>query len=745
MSTSIGQPVERVDGSRKVTGAARYAAEIPLPGLVYAVLIGSRIPSGRITYIDTSQAERAVGVLAVLTHLNLGPVAEQQPPLMPSLGGGPAPGQTFFPMRDDVIHYPGQHIAVVVADTLERAQHAASLVDVTYAETPSITTIDQGRTQVYDAERIFGGMMPGRVTRGDVEAGLGQADVLVTATYRCAPNHQNPIETSATTAMWDGDLLTLWDGTQGPNATQLTVAAQLGVPLDQVRVIAQFVGGSFGSKAMIWDHPALAALAARHVGRPVRLMLDREQMFYSVGHREEQEQYLALGARSDGRLTAIRHHKLSPTSHFDDWAGISLACSATLYACANYESVYRLIRANTITPSFMRAPGEVEGMFALETAMDELAYELGMDPIELRLVNHADVDPESGNPWSSKGLKECYARGAELFGWAGRDPRPKARREGNLLIGSGMASAFYPVAPVFTPQRARARLYADGRAVVQASFSEFGTGVTTAMTQVAADGLGIVAGAVRLECGDTALPNTVAAVGSAGTAAFSAGVHAAVTALRGELVERAIADVKSPLHGVDPADVDVLDGCMMVRGRPEIGETYGELMRRNHLTDVEMVGSWSPPPPGGGYASATFGAQFAEVAVDQDLGSIRVRRMTGVFAPGRILNRRAAHSQLMGGMLWGIGHALLEATHMDAVQGRWANASLGDYLVPVNADAPDVQIDTVEVEDTVVNPLGVKGVGEIGLVGAGAAIANAVFHATGRRFHQIPITIDDLV
>ncbi|MFC5749051.1 xanthine dehydrogenase family protein molybdopterin-binding subunit [Actinomadura rugatobispora] len=744
MSATIGRPVARVDGPAKVTGAARYSAEIALPGLVHAVLVGATVPSGRITAIDTRRAEAAGGVLAVLTHRNLGPVADRQPVLIPSLGGGPCPGQTFFPMLDETVHYAGQHIAIVVADTLDRAEHAAELVSVAYEETPSVTTVEQGRAQAYVPERIFGGWMPGRASRGDVEAGLAQASVRVDSTYRCAANHHNPIETSATTARWDGDLLTLWDSTQGPNATQLTVAAQLGLSLSRVRVVSSFVGGSFGSKAMIWDHAALAALAARHVGAPVRLALTREQMFSSTGHREEQEHHIVLGAGDDGRLTAVRHHKTSVTSPFDDWADPALACSSGAYACPNYENAYRLVRGNTITPTFTRAPGESAGMFVLETAMDELADALGLDPIELRLRNHADVDPESGNPWSSKGLKECYARGAELFGWDGRDPRPGTRREGRLLIGTGMASAIYPVAPVMTPQRARARLYDDGRAVVQSSFADFGTGAATAMTQVAADALGIAVEAVRFEYGDTALPSTVAAVGSAGAGVVSAGVHTAAVQLREQVIARAVSDTGSPLHGADPAGIVVLDGCMALRDAPATGETYAEFLGRNHLTDVEATGTWTPPPSDR-YAAATFGAQFAEVAVDPDLGTVRVRRMTGVFAPGRVLNRTMAHSQLMGGMLWGLGQALLEATHMDPAQGRWANPSLGDYLVPVNADAPDVQVDTIEVQDDVVNPLGVKGVGEIGMVGAAAAIANAVFHATGRRVHKLPITIEDLL
>jgi xanthine dehydrogenase YagR molybdenum-binding subunit len=508
-------------------------------------------------------------------------IGRTQPPLFPSLFGHAAPGETFFPMQNEVVHHAGQPVAMVVADTLERGQHAATLVHVSYQEQPSTTTLEQGRDQAYEPDRIFGGLVPGRMARGDVDAGLTQAEVRLEQTYRFAANHHNPIETSATTAVWDGDLLTLYDSTQGITATRLTVAALLGMSPTKIRVITRFVGGAFGSKAMVWPHVTLAALAARRVGRPVKFALTRQQMFSSCGHREEQEQQVVLGATREGRVTTLRHHKLSATSPFDDWAEPSLGVAAQAYAYPNYQGVYRLVRTNTMTPTFTRAPGEASGMFALECAMDELADQLGLDPIELRLRNHADVDPISGNPWSSKGLKECYQRGAERFGWQGRNPTPRSQRDGHWLLGSGMATAGYPVPafPGLQPQRALARLYGDGSAVVQCGTQEFGTGVATAMTQVAADGLCIPPDRARFELGDTDLPNTSSAVGSAGAGMVSSAVHVAATALRDQLVGQAIADSRSPLHGADPHAVVVRDGRMTL-GEHQPGRLPGPGQRR---------------------------------------------------------------------------------------------------------------------------------------------------------------------
>ena len=746
MSAATGQSIERVEGSAKVTGGARYSADMAPQHLAYAVLVGARIASGHVRGIVVDEAERTPGVIAVLTHLNLPKVASV-PKLFPSLFGRAAPGETFFPMQDDEVHYAGQPVAIVVADSLERAQHGAILLRIDYDETPSRTTVEQARSDAYVPERIFGGLIPGKMARGNVEAGLADAAVRVDATYRFAANHHNPIETSGTTAFWEDGRLTLHDCTQGITATKMTVAALLGLSPADVRVRTQFVGGGFGAKAMIWPHVTLAALVARKVDRPVKLALTREQMFTSCGHREEQEQHIVLGATREGRLTAIRHHKLSATSPFDDWAEPSLDSSAPAYACPNYEGVYQLVRTNTMTPTFTRGPGASTGSFAIECAMDELAEQLGLDPLELRLRNHADADPVTGQPWSSKGLKECYRLGADRFGWTTRKGAPRSQREGNWLIGSGMASAVYPVPafPGLQPQRARARIYADGSVVVECATQEFGTGAATAMTQVAADALGVPVDRVRFQYGDSDLPSNSAAVGSAGAAMVSNAVCVAGRALRDQLLAMATADPKSPLHGADPRAAIVRDGKMIRGEQSDSGESYGEMLQRHAMADAEAIGAWNPTSWDTGYALSTFGAQFAEVAVDPELGLVRVRRMLGVFAPGRVLNPRTARSQLMGGMLWGLGQALLEGTAIDVRTGRWANASLGEYLVPVNADAPDVEVEFVSVRDDVVNPLGVKGVGEIGQVGVAAAIANAVFHATGRRVRELPIRIEHLL
>jgi xanthine dehydrogenase YagR molybdenum-binding subunit len=645
---------------------------------------------------------------------------------------------SFFPLQDDVVHYAGQPVALVVAESYERAQHAASLVRVEYDVTPSITTIEQGRDQAYEAERLFGGLMPGRNERGDVDAALASAEARAEVAVRMAANHHNPMEAPSSVASWDNGKLTIHESTMGVRATQLTVAHLLGLPLSHVRVLAPFVGGSFGMKAMVWPHPTLAAMAARHVGHPVKLMLTRPQMFTANGQREQQEQRVALGATRDGRLTAIAHDKLSLTSPFDDWAEPATGVSSQLYACENYRGVHRLIRGNTMTPTFTRGPGESLGVSMLEMAMDELAYALGVDPVELRLRNHTAVDPH-GNPWSSDGLPECLRRGAEVFGWAERDPAPRATRDGDWLIGTGMAAAGYPIAFFMPEQRARARIHADGSAVVQTATQEFGTGVLTMATQVGADALGVDVAMTTFQAGDSDLPNSTAAVGSAGAGMVGSAVHAAATALRQQLVAMAVADEGSPLHGVSPDSVTVAGGRMTSSERPGAGETYGELLARSHMADAEAMGSWRPPPLDTPHGLLTFGAQFAEVAVDPELGLVRVRRLVGAFAPGRVLNPVLARSQLMGGMLWGMSQALLEGNHMDPRHGRWAESNLAEYLLPVNADAPDVIVEFVEVHDEVVGPLGAKGVGEIGQVGTAAAIANAVFHATGRRVREFPM------
>ena len=457
---------------------------------------------------------------------------------------------------------------------------------MSYETTPSVTTIDQGRDQAYEAERLFGGLMPARNERGDVEAALAQTEHRVEAAYRMAANHHNPLEAPSTVAVWEGGLLTLHESTQGIRATQQTVAQLLGLPIAHVRVMTQFVGGGFGSKAMVWPNVTLTAMAARHVQRPVKLMLTRPQMFTSNGHREEQEQRITLGADADGRLTAIRHEKLSITSPFDDWAEPATGVSSQLYACENYLGVHRLIKGNTMTPTFTRGPGEALGVFTLETAMDELASLLRIDPVELRLRNHTPVDP-AGHPWSSDGLVECLQPRRRPIRLVRTEPDAGTTRDGDWLIGTGMATAAYPIAFFMPPQRARARIYADGSAIMQTSTQEFGTGVLTMATQVGADALGVALRDMEFQAGDTDLPNSTAAVGSAGAGMVSSAVHAAGTALREQLIALAVNDQQSPLYGATPASVTVANG------RPDLVRAPG---RERHVLRAARAATTCPTP-----------------------------------------------------------------------------------------------------------------------------------------------------
>ncbi|WP_378733739.1 xanthine dehydrogenase family protein molybdopterin-binding subunit [Nocardia brasiliensis] len=738
----VGQGLDRIDGHAKVTGAARYTAEIPMPNAAYGVLVGAEIGNGTVTSIDTSRALRA-GAVAVLTHENLPRVATV--PLMPSLFGQPAPGQTFFPMQDTRIHYFGQPIAVVVADTFEVAQHAARLVEATYDAQPALVRLDDGRAEQYLPDSIFAGQIPASQSRGDFASAAASAAHTVDATFRFAANHHNPIECSVTAAMWNGDSVTVYDATQGIVASQLTIAAHLGISPSKVRVVTDYVGGGFGAKAMMWPHVTLAPLIARELGRPVRVILNREQMFYGTGLREEQEQRVTLVSDADGRFTGLRHHKLSVTSHFDDWAEPSLEVASKAYGIPHWEGQYRLIKGNTMTPTFMRGPGEASGMIALECAIDELAEQLGADPVELRLRNHAAVDPESGNPWSSDGYLECLRQSAQRFGWDRRNRTPGSHTDGNWLIGWGVGTAGYPVYEPGQPQRAHARLRSDGSLVVQTGTQEFGTGVATAMSQVACDAMGMPFDRIRFEIGNTDYPNIAATVGSIGASAVSSAVHTTCAQLLAQLIEIAVADIDSPLRGRTPDEIEGVDGRLRLIEDPSVSEAYAEVLERNHLSDIETTGSWRPATPAAPYGKMSFGAQFAEVAVDPELGIIRVRRMVGAFAPGRVLNAKLARSQVLGGMNWGLSQALMEATLPDTRDGRWANASLLEYLLPVNADAPEVDISFVEVDDPVVNPLGVKGIGELGMIGAAAAIVNAVHHATGRRCRDIPLRLEHLL
>ncbi|MDQ6633460.1 MAG: xanthine dehydrogenase family protein molybdopterin-binding subunit, partial [Gemmatimonadota bacterium] len=562
-------------------------------------------------------------------------------------------------------------------------------------------------------------------------------------TYTTPFENHNPMEVHGTVAIWEGDTLTLYESTQGITSVRNGVARTFGIPPEQVRVVSHFTGGGFGSKGGPWSHEALAAMAAREVARPVKLVLTRRQMFGPVGGRARTVQHVTLGATADGVLTATRHASTSNTSTIEDWLEPAVTPTLMLYACPNLETEYNLVRLNVGSPTFMRAPGETTGTFALECAMDELAVALKMDPVALRLKNYADRDPESNKPWSSKALRECYALAAERFGWSKRNPTPRATRDGRWLIGSGMATATYPARQ--SPANATARIFPDGRVLVRAGTQEIGCGTYTVMTQIAADALGLSPDRVRFELGETTMPENPASTGSVTASSTGSAVNEAATQLRKKLVQLAITDPQSPVHGAAESDVRVMNGWLSLTGGSGRAEDYASLVTRLGAQPIEVTASTHAGPDAQQYSMHSFGAVFAEVRVDEELGEIRVSRVVTAHDVGRVLNAKTAKSQIIGGVVWGIGQALLEETSVDRRTGRYLNADLAEYHVPVNADVGAIDVSFVEVADAHVNPIGVKGAGEIGITGVGAAIANAVYHATGVRVRDLPITLDKVV
>ncbi|MFE2870043.1 xanthine dehydrogenase family protein molybdopterin-binding subunit [Embleya sp. NPDC059259] len=715
----IGAAEPRMDGPVKVTGTAIYTGDVALPDLAHAVLVQSTIAKGRITGMDIAAAETAPGVLAVCPSdgsLGLGRVASYY-----SADNGPM-GDGRSPLSDAVIHHHGQHIAMVVAETLEQAVAGAERIRTHYHREPPLVRIEDAIPQT----------PPGRedIVRGDLTTGLAVADVTVEAYYRTPPQHMNPMEPCTTTAHWVGDRLTVYDSTQYVNGVRDALATAFGVPTAQVRVLSGFVGGGFGSKGTVWPHVLLAAAAARLVRRPVRLALTRPQMFTSCGTRPATRQRIVLGAHRDGRLTAIGHDGTSACSFGENVVESTGGSTSILYACPNVSIRQRIARVDMQAPTFQRAPGRAPGSFALESALDELAHELHLDPVELRLRNHADTDPSSGLPWSGKHLRECYRAGAERFGWDPGDRAPGTRREGDLLIGSGMASATHEMDP--GPASAYAELRVDGTAVIGVASHDIGTGTYTVLGQIAADVLGLPPERIIVRLGDSELPDAPPSIGSQTVAYVGPAIRRACEAVRDDLLATAVADPESPLY------------------RREIGtiefgpQTFVAELARIGEPSVSGVGHHRPDA-NSRYAVHSFGAQFAEVAVDALTGTVRVRRMVGAFDIGRVINPRTARSQLLGGMTFGLAQALMEATVLDPLRGHVVEPHLAGYHLPVNADIGSMDVLFVGDPDPHISDLGARGAGEIGVVGAAAAIANAVFHATGVRVRTLPITPDRVV
>ncbi len=735
---AVGAPLDRVDGRLKVTGGARYAAEFPTANVAHAVIVTSTVPVGRITSIDAKTAESAPGVIRVITHLNAPKLAMKKQGMLVT--------NALSLMQDDRVRYNGQPVALVIADTLERATDAASLVRVRYGGTTRPTLdMHAAKGSGYAPPPGFGGQPDSK--HGDATAGLAQADVKIDAQYTTPIENHNPMEPHATIAAWEGDRLTVWDATQYVMGERDSLAGIVGVAPENVRVVSHFVGGGFGCKGLMWSHVPLAAMAAREVGRPVKLVLSRRQMFGPVGARPQTEQHVVLGAKRDGTLTAVRHDSVSHTSRFEDYTESCANVTRMLYASPNIETTHRLVKLDLGAPTFQRAPGEAPGTFALESAMDELAISLGMDPLALRLKNYAETDPDSGKAWSSKSLRECYRIGAERFGWSKRSHTPGAMQDGSMLVGYGMASATYPSFRM--PASASVRLTADGsgavRALVQTASQDLGTGTYTVMTQLAADALGLTPAQVRFELGDSRMPPSPVSGGSMTAASTGTAVHESCVAARNRLAALAVADLASPLHGALATAVSAAEGRLFLTGDSAKGESYADLLQRQPGATLEVKTDSAPGREVGEHSSHAFGAVFVEVRVDRDLGEIRIPRIVAAYGAGKILNAKTARSQLQGGIVWGIGMALEEETLVDHRTGRYMNADLAEYHVPVNADIGSIDVTFVDEVDPYVNPIGVKGVGEIGITGVAAAIANAVFNATGVRVRELPITLDKVL
>ena len=744
--TYIGQPVKRVDGKDKVTGKAKYAAEFNVPGLSYGYVLSSTIVKGSITSIDATAALALPGVLQVFTHENRPHTAwfdmnykDQDAP----------PGSPFRPLYDNRIKYSGQPVALVVAETFEMARYAVSLIKVTYEEEAHETDLEAHLSEARDPEpglMNFVKPLPPK-PRGDANAAMQRAPVSVKAHHVHGAQHHNPIEMFGTTVEYgredkDGTPhLTIYDKTQGATNSQMYVAQVFGLPFSHVRIISPYVGGGFGSGLRPQYQLFLAVMAAKALKRSVRVTLTRQQMF-SFGHRPETVQDVELGASPDGTITAIKHQAIATTSQFEDYMEMVVNWTGILYDVPDTTLAYKLKSLDIYTPLDMRAPGGVTGNHAIETTMDALAHELGMDPVELRLKNYSEKDwTEGDKPFSSKELRECFRQGAERFGWDKRNPEPRSMQKGHALVGWGMATGIWDASRM--PARAEAVLTVNGKLRVSSATADIGTGTYTIMTQIAADTLGMPIEDVIFKLGDTDMPVAPIQGGSWTASTIGSAVKQVCEDLGKKLLKLAAKDAKSPFYDAVWKDVTFADGQLRLKKDPNVSMKLADIVALNGGRAISETATSMPNPLQlKKYSRHAHAAVFVEVEVDEDFGTVTVTRAVTAVAGGRILNPLTARSQLIGAMVWGIGHALQEDSKMDHRYGRFMNHNLSEYHVPVSADVHELDVIFVEENDEIVNPLGAKGLGEIGIVGMPAAIANAVFHATGRRIYDLPITLD---
>ncbi|MEP9377260.1 xanthine dehydrogenase family protein molybdopterin-binding subunit [Aquabacter sp. CN5-332] len=733
MTAHIGSPTSRVEGRDKVTGAAKYAGEFNAPGLVHASIVGSTIAKGRIARIDASEALKIGGVIAVLTHENRPPMADTDDAYKDDVA--PEQGSPFRPLYDGKILFSGQPIALVLAEDSETARFAATHVRVDYEAEPHVTDFHAKRGDAFALDE------PAK-PRGDAAAALAAAEVRHQGEYSVPMEHHNPMELFASTVMWEGDgKLTIYDKTQGVQNVQRYVCGIFGLKPADVRVMSPFVGGAFGSGLRPQYQVVLAVLAARALERSVRVVLTRQQM-YGLGYRPAMIQRIELGAKADGTLEALTHDAITVTSQYEDFHRHETTWSGLLYKSASAKYAHKLVRLDLPTSCDMRAPSATTGVYALESAMDELAVALKIDPLELRMRSYSEHDQNSGLPYSSKSLRECYRQGAEAFGWSKRNPEPRAMRDGSELVGWGMATGIWEALQV--PITVRVALTANGHAQVSCATSDIGTGTYTIMTQVAADMLGLPLESIDIKLGDSTLPQSPVEGGSWIAASVSNGIVTTCDAIREELLRLAKTVPNSPLADAGPEEVVLANGTIASRHDAARAVSIAEAMRHGGVDRIQQEKT-TRFKNDGSHAHNTHSAIFAEVKVDEQLGVVRVTRIVSAVAAGRILNPKTGRNQVIGGVVWGIGAALHEETLVDHTFGRVMNANIAEYHVPVNADVHDIEVIFVDEQDDRVNPLGIKGLGEIGIVGVPAAIANAIYHATGKRVRDLPITLDKLL
>ncbi|MEJ7624110.1 MAG: xanthine dehydrogenase family protein molybdopterin-binding subunit [Pyrinomonadaceae bacterium] len=718
----------RVDGPEKATGKARYIAEHRLPDLAHGYLVQSTIAKGRITAIDTTEAAKQSGVVSILTHLNAPKI---------TVPDRPAGAKPFYALTSAEIWFNAQPVAVVVAATFEQARLAAAMVKITYDEQKPDT----------DTSRMFDKTIPSQremPVRGTPDAAFAAAAVKVEAEYSIPAEHHNPMEPHASIASWEGNKLSVYDKTQGTQGVASYLAQAFGLQPTDVRVQAPFVGGAFGAALRPGPNLIIAAMAAKATGRPVKVVYTRRQLATAHGYRPASIQRLKIGADANGKLTAIMHEAVHNTSSHDMFSESLVGVSRALYACPNVKTVAKLARLDLQTPLWMRAPGMVSGAFALESGLDELSYKLKIDPLELRLINYAETDPDSGKPFSSKELRACYKQGAEKFGWSGRKPEPRATRDGRWLIGWGMATGTWPAGQ--QPASVRLTYKADGSLLIESGVTDIGPGTYTMGSVVAAEALGIPIEKIKFTLGDSDLPPGPSQGGSTLTSSVGGAIKEASEKLVMELVGIANRDSNSAFKSATIEQLAIEKAALLIKGKPETRISFVDILKKSSQPQVTLLHR-SAPNAGerSKYTIASHGAQFVEVRVDEDLGIVKVSRVVQATAAGKIINPKGAHSQEIGGVVWGVGMALTEQTEIDNRIGRIMNPNLGGYHVPVNADIHEIETIFVEENDKIVNPIGAKGLGELGMVGIPAAIANAVYHATGKRIRDLPITPDKLL